>query len=136
MNTELLAQELTRDEGKRNRVYTDSVGIPTIGVGRNLRDVGLSDDEVDYLLANDIKRAIAGLFNALPWVENLSDNRQRALVNMVFNMGLDSFLGFKNTIALLQSGNFESASHKMLDSKWAQQVGPRAARIAQMIREG
>ena len=136
MNVDTLKQELIIDEGKRSKPYTDTVGKTTIGVGRNLTDVGLSDDEIDMLLTNDVNKAFSQLVGDLPWVLTLSETRQRALTNMAFNMGLGTLLGFTTTLSLIQAGKFEDASHAMLNSKWATQVGNRAKRIALMIKEG
>ena len=136
MNIETLKQELTIDEGKRSKPYVDTVGKTTIGVGRNLTDVGLSDDEIDMLLTNDINKSFSQLVVALPFVSTLSETRQRALTNMAFNLGINGLLGFKNTIVLLQTGKFDDAAKALLNSKWATQVGNRANRIALMIKEG
>jgi lysozyme len=136
MNTDLLAQELTRDEGSRSKPYVDTVGKSTIGVGRNLTDVGLSDDEILMLLKNDIDRVLAELDRVLPWFRGMSDNRQRVLANMSFNLGLPTLLQFKATLGAMQAGRYDDAASGMIDSKWARQVGQRAVRLAQMMREG
>lgn len=129
MNLELLKQELIVDEGVRNKPYVDTVGKMTIGVGRNLTDVGISSQEVDYLLNNDIAKASKQLFEALPWAVSLSDARQRALVNMTFNLGIRGLLGFVTTLNHIKEGRYEEASQSMLNSKWASQVGNRAKRL-------
>jgi lysozyme len=136
MNTDLLAQELTRDEGSRSKVYVDTVGKNTVGVGRNLDDVGLSDDEILMLLKNDINRVLNELDRVLPWFRSMSDNRQRCLANMSFNLGLPTLLQFKATLGAMQAGRYDDAAAGMLDSKWSRQVGKRAVRLAQMMREG
>ena len=136
MNIDLLAKELTNDEGIRSKVYVDTVGKKTIGVGRNLDDVGLSDDEIQFLLKNDISRVLDELDRALPWFRIMSDNRQRVLANMSFNLGLPTLLQFKATLAAMQAGRYDDAAAGMMDSKWSSQVGQRAVRLAQMMREG
>jgi lysozyme len=136
MNIDLLAQELTRDEGSRSKVYVDTVGKNTVGVGRNLDDVGLSDDEILMLLKNDIDRVLAELDRVLPWFRSMTDNRQRCLANMSFNLGLPTLLQFKATLGAMQAGRYDEASAGMMDSKWARQVGQRAVRLAQIMREG
>ena len=60
-------KDLIHHEGKRNTVYSDTMGIPTIAVGRNLRDVGLSEDEIMYLLDNDIDRVENQLDTYFSW---------------------------------------------------------------------
>jgi lysozyme len=136
MNLDLLAQELTRDEGSRNKPYLDTLGKSTIGVGRNLTDVGLTDDEILMLLKNDIERVLAELDRVLPWFRSMTDNRQRCLANMSFNLGLPTLLQFKATLGAMQAGRYDDAAAGMLDSKWSRQVGQRAVRLVQMMREG
>ncbi len=136
MDMALLKRELIRDEGLRLQPYRCTVGKLTIGVGRNLDDVGISETEADTLLENDIGRAMAGLDRALPWWRDLSDARQRALVNMCFNLGLSRLSGFHGMLAALRRGDFDGAAREALNSAWARQVGARATRVAAMIGEG
>jgi len=136
IDTDLLAQELTRDEGSRNKPYIDTVGKSTIGVGRHLADVGLSDDEILILLKNDIDRVLLELDRVLPWFRGMTDNRQRVIANMSFNLGLPTLLQFKATLSAMQAGRYDDAAAGMLDSRWSSQVGDRAKRLAQMMREG
>ncbi|MDR5802124.1 glycoside hydrolase family protein [Caballeronia sp. LZ001] len=131
-----LVAELKRDEGVRLKPYTDTVGKLTIGVGRNLTDVGISDDECTTLLQNDIDKTVAALDRTLPWWRNLNPVRQRVLVNMAFNMGMVGLLTFKNTLSAMQNGSYAAAAAGMLASKWATQVGARAERLADMMRTG
>ena len=89
-----------------------------------------------HLLECDIRRVKADLDLALSWWRGLDDVRQRVLVNMAFNLGITRLLGFKNTLAAMQAGNYADAAKGMLDSKWATQVGARATRLAAMMRDG
>lgn len=136
MDKKLLAQELERDERRVKTVYLDSRGIATVGVGRNLRDRGLSDDEIDYLLGNDITAVEQDLDRNLPWWRNLSEVRQRVLANMCFNLGINRLLGFKKMLGAVCGGDYHEAAAQMLNSTWATQVGNRAIRLATMMKEG
>lgn len=137
MNTQKLTEELRRDEGFRKTVYLDSEGIETIGVGRNLRDRGLSEDEINLLLRNDIETAILDAIDVLPCsFHSLTDARQRVLVNMCFNLGRPRLRKFKKMLAAVEREDYETAAAEMLNSKWARQVGPRAVRLADMMRAG
>ena len=140
MNIDQLAAQLEIDEGRRKRMYLDSVGKWTVGVGRNMSDRDLSDDEIDLMRNNDIKLACADLDRALPWWRFMTENRQQVLTNMCFNMGLgDSkrgLLSFRNTLNSMQTGDYKAAAQGMLNSTWAKQVGARADRLAKMMREG
>lgn len=130
-----LIAELTRDEGRRLMPYVDTVGKTTIGVGRNLTDVGITDAECDMMLSDDIDRTIAWLDVKLPWWRQLDPVRQRVIINMAFNMQ-GGLLTFVNTLAAMQAGNYAAAANGMLASKWATQVGQRAQRLAAMMRNG
>lgn len=131
-----LTKQLTRDEGVRLKPYKDSVGKLTIGIGRNLDDVGISAVEASKLLENDILKAQQNLYEALPWVEHLDEARIGVLLNMTFNMGIGGLLKFKTTLGLIQNGKYDDAASAMLDSTWAKQIGARAIRLAQQMRIG
>lgn len=136
MKIDRLIKQLTIDEGKKNFPYTDSVGKLTIGIGRNLADRGLTDEEIHFLLDNDVKEVIQQLSTNLPWFNNLDDVRQEVLINMCFNMGWGKLSQFKNTLNLIKEGKYNEASTAMLNSLWARQVGNRAIRLAKMMRTG
>ena len=136
MDNSKLADELRTDEGLRLFPYQDTVGKMTIGIGRNLTDVGISLDEAKYLLNNDIDKVVKQLNIKLPWWVTLSENRQRVLANMAFNLGINKLLGFNSTLAYLQTGQYDKAADGMIKSTWAKQVGARADRLAKMMREG
>jgi lysozyme len=136
MDIDKLIAQLKVHEGVRSKVYLDTEGIETIGVGRNLRDRGLSDDEIELMLANDIRDFQEEVENAFPWWSDLDDVRQRVVVDMAFNMGLGSLSKFVNTLAHIENGRYEEASVEMLDSKWARQVGDRANVLSNMMKTG
>lgn len=134
-----LIKELRRDEGVIPHAYQDSLGYWTIGVGRLIdkRKGGrLTDEEIDYLLMNDIKECVEDLDKNLPWWRSLSDARRRVLVNMRFNLGMAGLLGFKNTLKFVETGQYKRAAENMLLSKWAKQVGQRANRLSKMMENG
>lgn len=136
MNNEKLIDELVRDEGLRLKPYQDSRGVLTIGIGRNLRDVGISREEAYHLVNNDVEGVVGDLDRSLPWWNTLNEVRQRAIVNMAFNLGVPGLLAFRKTLSLLEAGDFEGAATEMLCSDWAKQVGPRAQRLSNAIRDG
>lgn len=136
MNLKRLQSQLSIDEGNKAKPYTDTVGKLTIGVGRNLTDRGLSPDEVNYLLNNDINIATQDAKKLVPGFDKLDDVRQEVLVNMAFNLGLARLSGFKKFLAAVNAGDFSRASVEMLDSVWAKQVGARAIRLSNAMRTG
>ena len=154
MDIEALVTMLTADEAKRQFPYDDATGKPlrkgdkvqgqiTIGIGRNLSGNGLSEEEIYYLLHNDIRDVVKSLDLNIPWWCNLTAARQQVLVCMAFNMGVAGLMGFKTTLSLIQKGHYREAASQMLKSKWATQVGDglggkldRAERLAKMMAEG
>jgi lysozyme len=135
MNEKLRAL-LIKHEGRRNKPYLDSVGKTTIGVGRNLTDKGLSNDEVDYLFANDVGEAMTQAIRVFPGLYLWSENRQNALIDMIFNMGIARFMGFKKMIAALKVNDWATAANEMRHSAWANQLPARVTELASMVEEG
>jgi lysozyme len=124
---------LIKHEGLKLFVYKDTIGIPTIGVGRNLQDRGITKEEALYLLDNDIKDFSDKISKALPWFDNLPQDAKNVLIDMAFNLGIGGLLGFKQTLNLIQKGNYKKAAIEMLKSQWADQVGYRAQELSNIL---
>lgn len=136
---EQLKKQLRRDEDVVPHAYQDSEGWWTIGVGRLIdrRKGGrLRDVEMDFMLHNDIDEIVMELRQRLPWFDRLNEARRGVLVNMAFNLGVFGLLGFKQTLAHVERGEYAKAADAMLDSKWAKQVKGRADRLAEQMRSG
>tara|TARA_S200002703_G_scaffold35221_1_gene30362 strand:- start:92 stop:520 length:429 start_codon:yes stop_codon:yes gene_type:complete len=136
MNKQRLFAQLRLHEGVEYKPYKCTAGYLTIGVGRNIEERGLSDDEIDYILQNDVNIATDELVATFDWYPDLDPIRQRVVVDMVFNLGMPRFAQFKNMIAAIEAGDWMEASNQMMDSRWAQQVGLRASRLAEMMETG
>ena len=133
------AEKLLRvHEGRRKKIYKDSLGIPTIGIGRNLDGKGLSDDEIEYLFKNDLRDAEADArsFVGEDCFSVLTPTRKAVLIDMAFNLGLVRLSQFKTTRSHIRGGRYEKAAQGMLDSKWAAQVGDRANMLARLMQDG
>ena len=136
LNIERLTNQLIIDEGLKLKPYRCSADKLTIGVGRNIEEVGISEEEARYLLKNDIEMVTAQCLAEFPWFILLSDARKEAIVNLVFNMGLTTFKKFKKTIGYIEQGLFDLAGSELLDSNYARQVGDRSVRVANMLANG
>jgi len=136
--TEKLLEMLKRHEGVRSHVYLCSAGYETIGVGRNISKsgMGLSDDEVDYLLENDIVRVIKELSSEYPWFRGLDDVRKDAMIDISFNLGATRLRGFKRALAAMEVADYTTAAKEFLDSKWSRDVKGRATELCYMIETG
>ena len=134
-----LKSQLLREEGAESCAYQDSLGYWTIGVGRLIdsrKGGGLSNEEIDYLLENDIKRNYEAVLAALPWIEKLNDARQAVLIGMAFQMGLKGLLQFKRMLGSIEDGQYVEAAEEMVKSRWAMQTPKRAYRMAQQMETG
>ena len=131
--------QLRREEGSIPHAYQDHLGFWTIGVGRLIderKGGGLSPDEVDLLLANDVDRVVRAVRAALPWVEELDDPRQAVLIGMGFQLGVTGMLGFRQTLTAVKEGRYTAAAGLMLVSLWAQQTPERAMRMSKQMQTG
>jgi len=135
-NTEDLIQQLIDHEGLELFPYKCTADKLTIGVGRNLEDRGISEDEAAYLLQNDIEIVERELLEAQPLVSMLDSVRQRVLVDMGFNLGTPTLMKFQNMWDAIEDEDWDEAADQMLDSRWANQVGRRAIRLADATRSG
>lgn len=86
---------ISKHEGEVLHAYRDSRGILTIGKGHNLMN-GISKAASDFIFKEDIAKAEADLKQHLPDIYNSLDaNRQVALLDLCFNMGVFGLLKFK-----------------------------------------
>jgi lysozyme len=149
--------KLIEHEGLVLTVYQDSLGIDTIGIGRNLEDRGISKEELDYmdipsmavvyehgiteadaryLAENDVQIVEEELVRAHPCVDKLDSVRQLVLMDMAFNMGVPRLCKFKNMWNAIHNEDFPNAAKEMLDSRWAIQVKSRATKLANAMHNG
>src|SRR5678815_116205 len=149
---EQMRQYLVVAEGLRLKPYWDCCGRTlrqsctnggvhlgklTVGVGRNIEDVGLTALESYHLLENDVDRAIAQVVSRYPWIEEHNEARQAALVELMFNMGPETLKQFVNTLAAFRMKDYPKAAEGLKKSKWYRQVSSsRSGRIIGMIESG
>lgn len=131
-----LINQLKRHEGVKLKPYKCSAGKLTIGVGKNIEDNGITLEEAEYLLQNDIAEARSQLLNSFPWMGDFNDARISAMINFTFNVGIGTVKKFEKALTAMQEGNFELAADEMLNSRWSEQVGARSKEITDQIRTG
>ena len=130
---------LSHPELDPNTPYADKV----IYVNKRIRSRGISEDEVQFLWRSDVISVEDDLDRNYPWWRKLDLVRQRVMIDLCFNMGINVLKQFKNTLAAVQSGNYKAASRGMLGSLWATQVDRvrgdgkgRADLLAEMMETG
>lgn len=139
MDQALTIKQLREEEGEVLHAYQDHMGFWTIGVGRLIdkrKGGGLTKEESAYLLANDIAKVERELDSRLSWWRTINDARQAVLLGMAFQMGIGGLLGFKNTLKMIQAGDWQGAANGMLSSLWARQTPSRARRMSDQMRTG
>jgi lysozyme len=150
-------EKLIAHEGLKLQVYQDTLGIDTIGIGRNLEDRGITQEELDdldiptidhvyeygiteadavYLATNDVQIVEEELVRAHPCVDSLDAVRQLIVIDMAFNMGVPRLCKFKNMWAAIHDEDYPTAAKEMLDSRWASQVKGRATKLANAMHNG
>ncbi len=156
-NAENFVNKLIAHEGLRLQVYKDTLGIDTIGIGRNLEDRGITKEELDwmdipsmdavyeygiteadamYLAKNDVQIVEEELVRAHPCVEELDAVRQLVLMDMAFNMGVPRLRKFQKMWNAVHEKKFDIAAKEMLDSRWAIQVKSRSTKLAHAMHHG
>lgn len=131
-----LIDRLIKHEGLRLKPYKCPAGKLTIGVGRNLEDRGITEEEAMMLLQNDILACRKDCYTSFIWYGELDEVRQGVILEMCFNLGISRLKGFKKMLKACELKNYTLASQEMLSSLWARQVGNRAKKLADIMRKG
>ena len=139
-----LIEMLQRHEGEvktngRHLIYKCSKGHWTVGIGRNVDingGLGLSDDEVRYLLENDIARVIKELSSEYRWFTDLDDVRKDAMIDISFNLGATRLRKFVLALDAMEKADYKTAAKEFLNSDWSRIVKGRSIELAEMIETG
>jgi lysozyme len=142
VNLSKLAEELIDQEGYREHAYKDSLGYWTIGIGHFLgsdnkwASLNWFPKQIFVTFLADVAAAEQVARSLYPHFDSLSDARQRAVINMSFNMGYGTLVKFVNSNRLFNEGKFAEAADNFMKSKWAAQVEKRARYVTELIRNG
>lgn len=124
---------IIKHEDFRSKPYRCSAGKLTIGYGRNLEE-GISRDEADYLLNNDIARAGQEAMEIFPRLYAFPVEKQNAIIDMLYNLGKTRFKKFIKMIAAINEEDWERAAEEAKDSRWFKQVKSRGKEIVEIFR--
>ena len=142
MNMERLLKSVKEHEGYRNKVYLDSLGKRTVGVG-HLCVEDFWEDDKEYeekflltILEHDLKSAIKSAEELCSDCPDLDDLAKETIIEMVFQLGKTGVSKFRNMWKALQHDppNYERASLEMLDSRWASQTPNRSKKMSDHMR--
>ena len=141
---EVLKEDLRRDEGLRLKAYQCTAGVWTIGFGTTRwfdgkpvrKGMVCTREEADELLERDMQAAISDARRAVSSFDELDGPRKTVMANMSYNLGFNRLSEFKNTIRSVNVGDYKDAALRMMQSKWAAQVGQRASRLSKRMATG
>jgi len=143
-----LVKRLIADEGWRDGPYRDQFGFWTIGVGHlidsrkngrlpdQMRSFPLTEEQILWMLEEDIKEKEDGLLARLPWYVDLDTARRHVLTSMAFQMGVDGLLRFEDTLRAVREKRWSDAADGMRASLWYRQTPARAERLARVMETG
>ena len=137
-----LVQDLIDHEGYREKAYKDTLGNYTIGIGHYLgTDPKFSTwvwepPRIFTTFIEDLSHAESDAQKLIPKFDKHSPNRQRAIINMSFNMGYSTLSQFVNSLRLFNTFKYAEAADNFMLSKWAKQVGNRSRYVTELIRNG
>ena len=126
LDFDLLKERLKDFEGLVLKSYKCSQGFTSVGIGRNLETTGITEEEAMYLLDNDLQRVIDNLDKHWEVWRTFPKAAQYVCIDVVFNMGINTWMSFRKTRAYMEMGEWEEASGELLQSRYAKQVGRRA----------
>ena len=138
-----LQEQLKIDEGIKYEVYEDHLGYATFGIGHLITTadeeygwpVGtkVTPKRVNEVFQTDVQTYIKETQKVFPDLINKPDLIQIVLVNMCFNLGAPRLGKFRKFISAINDEQWIEAAVEMMDSNWANQVGPRAERLKQIV---
>ena len=145
MNMDRLLESVKKHEGYRNKVYLDTLGKRTVGVG-HLCVEDFWEDDKEYeekflmtILEHDLQSAIKGAKDLMQehGCMDIDEVAEEIIIEMVFQLGKTGVSKFRNMWKHLSALEYASAASEMLDSRWAKQTPNRAeAMSAQMAALG
>ena len=144
MNIKQFREELKRDEGVKNEVYLDHLGLPTCGIGHLITEwdteynaeVGtpVAEERVNELFEKDLATTIDECKLIYNDFDVLPVKVQHIVANMMFNMGRPRLSRFHKMKKAVDNRDWFEAAYEMTDSKWSKQVPERAMRLVQEMQ--
>jgi lysozyme len=129
-----IIDSIKKHEGYEPRVYKCSEGYDTIGYGFAVKDLVLSENVADLILAQKLSELAIRLTQKFDWIKTANEDVLLVVVNMCYQLGVNGFSKFKKTIYYLETEQYEEASEEMLDSLWAKQTPNRAKELSEILK--
>ena len=144
MDIEKLREQLKIDEGCVYELYNDHLGYATFGIGHLVTesdpehgsDIGteVSESRVVEAFEQDVQTVLSDCAVLYPDFDELPEETQQVIANMMFNLGRPRLSAFKGMKAGVDARDWNEAADQMVDSRWYRQVGARAERLVERMR--
>ena len=128
-----LIEQIKKHEGYRSRVYSDSLGIDTIGIGFAIKDLELSEEVCEIILKEKLIKLYSRVEKRFPFFNNLPIEIKNVLLNMCYQMGVGGVSKFKKLLKAMEESDWIEAAHQALDSQWAKQTPHRAKELSEIL---
>ena len=127
-----LIADIKAHEGYSKKVYKDTLGYDTIGIGFLVSSLELDEDVCDIILERRLKKNEEVLQRKMTYYSNLPIEVQNIIQNMYYQLG-NRLFNFVKTLHYIESGKWRAASVEMLDSLWAKQTPNRAKELSERM---
>lgn len=144
MDIEKLREQLKIDEGCVYELYNDHLGFATFGIGHlviesdpeNGQEIGtpVSESRVIEAFEQDVQTVLSDCAILYPDFDELPEEVQQIIANMMFNLGRPRLTAFRGMKAGVDARDWNEAADQMVDSRWYRQVGARAERLVERMR--
>ena len=124
-----LIDDIKQHEGYSKKVYADSLGYPTIGIGFLVSSLELDEDVCDIILERRLKKNERVLQRKMPYYSKLPIDVKNIIQNMYYQLG-NRLFNFVKTLHYIENGKWKAGSIEMLDSLWAKQTPNRAKELS------
>lgn len=128
-----LQKSVRAHEGCKLKAYQDSEGVWSIGIGRNMQQMTITEQQANEWLAEDLESAVRELDRAVEGWRAHSPARQNVLIELMFQLGAPNLLGFVKMLSAMRSQDYAGAALELLASRYASQVPKRANTLARRL---
>ena len=123
-----LIDDIKEHEGFSSVVYKCTAGYDTIGYGKRIKYLQVTEEQATEWLEEDLENLKYTLSTRYNWFLSAPQEVKDVVMNMNYQLGVSAFSKFKKTIKYIANKDYQMASVEMLDSKWARDDTPRRAK--------
>ena len=123
-----LIDDIKEHEGFSSVVYKCTAGYDTIGYGKRIKYLQVTEEQATEWLEEDLENLKYTLSGKYDWFLPAPQEVRDVVMNMNYQLGVSAFSKFKKTIKYIANKDYQMAALEMLDSKYAREDTPRRAK--------